>query len=50
MIRMFTKEPKQRPSAAELLHTPFILEHRQVYIFIEKETKKNHLNIFREFK
>jgi hypothetical protein len=28
---MFNKDPKQRPSAAELLQTPFILEHRQVY-------------------
>ncbi|CAF4443708.1 unnamed protein product, partial [Adineta steineri] len=26
---MFTKEPKQRPSAVELLNDPFILQHRQ---------------------
>lgn len=37
---MFIKEPKQRPSAAELLQTPFILEHRQVY-----STKNKYLNI-----
>ena len=29
-LRMFTKDPKQRPSAAELLQTSFLLEHRQV--------------------
>ncbi|CAF3700331.1 unnamed protein product [Adineta steineri] len=27
--KMFTKEPKQRPSAVELLNDPFILQHRQ---------------------
>jgi hypothetical protein len=30
LIRIFIKEPKNRPSAAQLLQTPFIVTHRQV--------------------
>jgi ABC-type uncharacterized transport system permease subunit len=29
-IRMFIKDPTNRPSAAQVLETPFIKEHREV--------------------
>ena len=30
MFRMFVKDPKNRPTAAQLLQTPFIIKHREV--------------------
>jgi hypothetical protein len=30
LIRMFIKDPKNRPSAAQLLQTPFMIVHREV--------------------
>jgi hypothetical protein len=28
---MFIKDPKNRPTATQILETPFIIRHRQVY-------------------
>jgi len=39
---MFAKDPKYRPSATELLQTPFIIKHREV-LSLETSLKKNQL-------